>query len=107
LDESEDPTDSERESLDGKHQHGNYYYCTSLSCKDDILELEDYERENECKVWRNPMALFRGAEYSRFQRETGQEPLTYYDLNLSAQDHQTYFCCEADAGKEDLESLYF
>lgn len=50
------------------------------------------------------MALFRGAEYGRFHRETGQEPLTYYDLNLSAQDHQTYFCCEADAGKEDLES---
>lgn len=89
LDGSEDPSDSERESLDGKQQH----------------ELEDYERENECKVWRNPMALFRGAEYTRFQRETGQEPLTYYDLNLSAQDHQTYFCCEADNGKEDMEIM--
>nr|CAD2140347.1 unnamed protein product [Meloidogyne enterolobii] len=88
LDGSDDGSDSERESIDGK-QH----------------ELEEYERENECKVWRNPMALFRGAEYGRFHRETGQEPLTYYDLNLSAQDHQTYFCCEADAGKEDLEIM--
>ena len=58
----------------------------------------------ECKVWRNPLNLLRGGEYQRFSQATGKEPLTYYDMNLSAQDHQTYFTCEADAGKQEYES---
>ena len=59
----------------------------------------------ECKVWRNPLSLFRGAEYQRFQSLTAKEPLTYYDMNLSAQDHQTFFTCDADHGKPDLEGM--
>merc|ERR1719264_754430 len=59
----------------------------------------------ECKVWRNPLNLFRGAEYLRFQAATKKEPLTYYDMNLSAQDHQTFFTCEADAGKPEYEIM--
>lgn len=59
----------------------------------------------ECKVWRNPINLFRGAEYQRFYWATNKEPLTYYDMNLSAQDHQTFFTCEGDAGKAEYEIM--
>lgn len=29
--------------------------------------------------------------HCRYTWVTGKEPLTYYDMNLSAQDHQTFF----------------
>lgn len=59
----------------------------------------------ECKVWRNPMSLFRGAEYQLYTKKTGKEPLTYYDMNLSAQDHQNFFTCDSEAGKPDMEIM--
>lgn len=52
------------------------------------------------------MSLFRGAEYNQLALATKREALTFYDMNLSAQDHQTFFTCEADGGKEDMESEY-
>lgn len=61
----------------------------------------------ECKVWRNPLNLFRGSEYSRLTKTMQKEPLTYYDMNLSAQDHQTFFTCEADANKPEYQSMWF
>ncbi|XP_041970504.1 protein ST7 homolog [Aricia agestis] len=45
----------------------------------------------ECKVWRNPMSLLRGAEYGRLWSVARRAPLTYYDMNLSAQEHQAWF----------------
>ncbi|CAM4752466.1 unnamed protein product [Rotaria magnacalcarata] len=60
---------------------------------------------NECKVWKNPCALFRGAEYQRLTQYNGQEPLTFHDMNLSAQEHQTFFSCELDEGKPEYDMM--
>ncbi|XP_060801798.1 protein ST7 homolog isoform X2 [Amyelois transitella] len=59
------------------------------------------EPPGECKVWRNPMALLRGAEYGRLWTVARRAPLTYYDMNLSAQEHQAWFSCGAEGPAEE------
>lgn len=51
------------------------------------------------------MSLLRGAEYSRLNAENGRDALTFYDMNLSAQDHQTFFTCEYDEGKPEYDIM--
>lgn len=80
----------------------------SGECKDDTVTPPQpvHSPVSDCKIWRNPLSLFRGAEYQRFYWATNKEPLTYYDMNLSAQDHQTIFTCETDAGaKQNVDPL--
>lgn len=72
---------------------------------DDESNTANNQPVPECKVWRNPLNLFRGSEYQRFYWAATKEPLTYYDMNLSAQDHQTFFTCECDAGKAEYELM--
>ncbi|KAI6171974.1 hypothetical protein M3Y98_00921500 [Aphelenchoides besseyi] len=78
---------------------------------DDSIDSNRYGEQLEAddsmdlKIWRNSTALFRGAEYQRFTKLTSKEALTYYDLNISAQDHQQIFCCDQDNGKEDYEIM--
>jgi len=50
----------------------------------------------ECKVWRNPMSLLRGAEYQRLKWTLNQEALTPYDISLSEKDHLSFFTCSMD-----------
>uniref|UniRef100_A0A8C7ZQJ9 Suppression of tumorigenicity 7 n=1 Tax=Oryzias sinensis TaxID=183150 RepID=A0A8C7ZQJ9_9TELE len=44
----------------------------------------------------NPNTSNGEADSNRYTWVTGREPLTYYDMNLSAQDHQTFFTCDSD-----------
>lgn len=43
------------------------------------------------------MHLTELSPIERYTWVTGKEPLTYYDMNLSAQDHQNFFTCDTDA----------
>ncbi|GMT24918.1 hypothetical protein PFISCL1PPCAC_16215, partial [Pristionchus fissidentatus] len=61
--------------------------------------------QRECKVWRNPYALFRGPEYFRYKKKIAQDPLTFYDMNLTSQDHQAFFCVDDETDKEDLKIM--
>lgn len=49
-------------------------------------------------VRRNPAALLRGAEYARLWTMARRAPLTYYDMNLTAQEHQACFGATGEVG---------
>uniref|UniRef100_A0A915KDN4 Protein ST7 homolog n=1 Tax=Romanomermis culicivorax TaxID=13658 RepID=A0A915KDN4_ROMCU len=95
--------------LGGAGQFGqNSNDCTGSDGEDSNDESssgDDQFLVPECKVWRNPISLLRGAEYNRFTAMTGKQPLTYYDMNLSAQDHQNFFTCDLDIGKPEYEVM--
>ncbi|OQV24251.1 Protein ST7-like protein [Hypsibius exemplaris] len=61
--------------------------------------------EQEVQVSENPYKLFRGPEYSRYLKLRGKEPLTFYDMNLSAQEHQNLFPLEIYSKKEDFDTM--
>lgn len=90
---------------DNPNQENNNTTPSSSSSSSSSSNSTHQQSMPECKVWRNPLNLFRGSEYQRFTWAKGKEPLTYYDMNLSAQDHQTFFTCEADAGKPEYEVM--
>jgi tetratricopeptide (TPR) repeat protein len=52
------------------------------------------KKVSDLRPVRNPMMLFRGAEYNRFFVETKKEPLTEYDISLTTSDLQNIFCYE-------------
>ncbi|XP_054280045.1 protein ST7 homolog isoform X2 [Macrosteles quadrilineatus] len=88
--------------IGGGDQNGD---SNSSNSNCNSTSMSSQQSVPECKVWRNPLNLFRGSEYQRFFWATNKEPLTYYDMNLSAQDHQTFFTCECDAGKAEYEIM--
>nr|XP_034307680.1 suppressor of tumorigenicity 7 protein homolog isoform X4 [Crassostrea gigas] len=90
---------------DNPNQENNNTTPSSSTSSSSSSNSTHQQSMPECKVWRNPLNLFRGSEYQRFTWAKGKEPLTYYDMNLSAQDHQTFFTCEADAGKPEYEVM--
>ena len=53
------------------------------------------KKVSDIKPVRNPLMLFRGAEYHRFFVETGKEPLTKHDISLTSSDLQSIFCYES------------
>ncbi|CAF2341871.1 unnamed protein product [Rotaria sp. Silwood2] len=89
-------------SNSGHNGNNNMNNCTLSNGTDSTIPVTG---TNECKVWKNPCALFRGAEYQRLIQYNGKEPLTFHDMNLSAQEHQTFFTCDFDEGKPEYEMM--
>jgi len=104
--------DNETNQLSGSQTNlSNHTSSSSINSMNNLNSCSNGNNSNalnsipECKVWKNPMSLFRGAEYSKLTLSSGKEPLTFYDMNLSAQDHQTFFTCESDEGKPEYEIM--
>lgn len=76
-----------------------------LGVGDDSQHIQNMKAE--CKMWRNPMNLLRGAEYQRLKWTLGLESLTSYDLSLSTKDHLSLFTCEADSDPSKARSGYY
>ncbi|XP_065843954.1 protein ST7 homolog [Oscarella lobularis] len=62
----------------------------------------------ECKVWKNPLSLFRGAEYQRYRLATGIDYLTTFDSNMTLQENQSHFTRDSDErSSNEVESLMY
>ena len=44
--------------------------------------------------------MFRGAEYQRVKKIKKKDPLTFHDMNLSAQEDQTKLNCDLESSPE-------
>ena len=63
------------------------------------------KKVTELRPVRNPMMLFRGAEYNRFFVETKKEPLTEHDISLTTADLQNIFCYEYPKMERSVDEL--
>ncbi|KPM08810.1 hypothetical protein QR98_0073350 [Sarcoptes scabiei] len=77
----------------------------SQRINDNSIDDENQTDYDHSIVWRNPLSLFRGSEYNQLTLATNKEPLTFYDMNLSAQEHQVFFTCESDIDHPDMEIM--
>lgn len=59
------------------------------------------KKGTEGRPYRNSFMLFRGAEYNRYFTTTGREPLTEYDLSLTAAENHLFFTYEGARVESD------
>lgn len=79
--------------------------------KEDVVSKQ--KKLAEAKPFRNSLALFRGAELYRYQRETGKVVLTQYNMELTSIDFLSLFTFEGvrteegeDASDKLMESAW-
>uniref|UniRef100_A0A667Y8S7 Suppression of tumorigenicity 7 like n=1 Tax=Myripristis murdjan TaxID=586833 RepID=A0A667Y8S7_9TELE len=62
-----------------------------FSSEMSVVSLRHQPHVIYCLPWNYQKTCYVYSAHHRYTWVTGKEPLTYYDMNLSAQDHQTFF----------------